>query len=80
MNGSEQLQINLNDTESVLCTACEGAFFDHVYIMKRLSALVSPTGKTTMVPIQLFKCHSCGHVNSEFLDPNHDSKVSNEGS
>jgi len=78
MNKPEQLQINLNDTESVACTKCEGAFFDHVYIMKRLSALVSPTGKKTLVPIQLFKCHSCSHVNSEFLDPSRDPEVQNE--
>ena len=80
MNKPEQIQINLNDTESVLCTSCKGTFFDHVFIMKRLSALVSPNGKKTMVPIQLFKCHSCGHVNSEFLDPNHDPEVSDEES
>ena len=79
MNRPDQVQINLNDTESVLCTSCDGAFFDHVFIMKRLSALISPTGKKTMVPIQLFKCHSCGHVNSEFLEPGRDPETSNEG-
>jgi hypothetical protein len=30
--------------------------------LKRISALVSPTGKESIVPIQVFSCGNCGTV------------------
>jgi hypothetical protein len=35
--------------------------------MRKLSALLSPTGKPTMIPIQVFACAKCGHINKSFL-------------
>jgi hypothetical protein len=33
--------------------------------LRKVSALVSPTGKETIVPMQLFACIKCGHVNED---------------
>ena len=35
--------------------------------MRKLSALLSPTGQETMIPIQVFACAKCGHINKGFL-------------
>jgi hypothetical protein len=35
--------------------------------MKRVSALVSPTGKEAIVPIPTFACNACGFINKQFL-------------
>ena len=35
-------------------------------IGRRLSALLSPHGKETMIPMQVFACAKCGHINKEF--------------
>jgi hypothetical protein len=35
--------------------------------MKRISALVSPTGKEAIVPIPTFACNACGFINKQFL-------------
>ena len=34
--------------------------------MRKLSALLSPHGKETMMPVQVFACAKCGHINDDF--------------
>ena len=41
--------------------------------MKRISPILSPTGKEAVVPIQTFACNACGSVNAEFLPSISDS-------
>ena len=36
-------------------------------MMKRISPIISPTGKEAVVPIQTFACNACGFVNKQFL-------------
>jgi hypothetical protein len=31
-----------------------------------MSALLSPHGKETMIPMQVFACAKCGHINNDF--------------
>ena len=64
----QNLNINLKEAEEVVCEACTCEHFVPVFSMKKLSALVSPTGQEAMIPIQLFRCVECGHVNSEFTE------------
>ena len=35
-------------------------------LIRKLSALVSPSGQETVIPIGVFACEKCGHVNAEF--------------
>ena len=37
-------------------------------LLKRLSALTSPTGEEMLFPAQLFRCTDCKHINKEFLE------------
>lgn len=62
----EKLQINSNNSEDVLCEGCGGGHFEQAFIIKKISALISPTGNETFVPIQLFRCSECKHVNKDF--------------
>ena len=64
----QQIRVNLKDAEDVKCDECENVYFSPVAGMKPLSALVSPTGKEVLVPVQTFQCVKCGHVNEEFLE------------
>ena len=63
-----QEQIDITKTSAVKCEACENQTFKQSLLLRKLSALVSPNGQETLVPVQVFACESCGHVNSEFSD------------
>ena len=57
----------LAQAESVTCESCGNHTFVTVMMMKRISPIISPTGKEAVVPIQTFACNACGFVNKEFL-------------
>ena len=61
------LKINANDLKDICCEECGGKIFRSVQMFKRLSAIMSPTGKEQIVPIPVFRCDDCGHINAEFL-------------
>jgi|TARA_R100000008_G_C3530635_1_gene139076 uncharacterized Zn finger protein len=63
----QKLNVDLNQAETVACESCAGEFFTPVFMIKKLSALVSPTGQDAMLPIQTFRCAECGKSNQEFL-------------
>ena len=35
-------------------------------MLKKLSPLISPNGQEAIIPVGVFACESCGHVNKEF--------------
>ena len=64
--GTPGLKVDLSQTTAISCESCGNDTFIQVYKMRKLSALLSPTGKPTMIPIQVFACHKCGHINKGF--------------
>ena len=64
----EDLQVNIKDADDIVCEKCEGNYFVPAFIIKRISPLMSPTGKGMFAPVQLFQCSACKHVNEEFLN------------
>mgnify|MGYP007013704770 CR=1 FL=1 len=69
MNNPKQQQMNIDfsQTTAETCESCENETFVQVYQMRKLSALLSPTGQESMIPIQVFACAKCGHINKGFL-------------
>ena len=59
--------IDLSTAKNVVCEACENDTFSEVIMIKRLSAVMSPTGKEVMAPIKTFQCSKCNHMNDEFI-------------
>ena len=66
-NEQPQMNIDFSQTTPEVCEKCENDTFTQVYRMRKLSALLSPAGKESMIPIQVFACHKCGHINKGFL-------------
>jgi hypothetical protein len=69
MNNPQQPQMNIDfsQTTAEVCEKCENDTFIQVFKMRKLSALLSPSGQESMIPIQAFACAKCGHVNPGFL-------------
>ena len=62
-----QINVKLTDLKDIVCENCGGKYFRQVQAFKRLSALISPSGKEQIVPIPIYRCDECGHINDEFL-------------
>lgn len=60
-------QIDLKNTESTLCESCGGETFQEALILRKVSPLLTGTGKEGFLPVQVFACAKCGHVNQNFL-------------
>jgi uncharacterized Zn finger protein len=66
-NNQQQINIDLSQADDITCENCGNYTFQEVSLMKRLSALISPTGKEAIVPIPTFACNACGFINRRFL-------------
>ena len=67
-DGNMQEQIDMSKTTPIQCEKCNNSTFKQTLLLRKLSALVSPNGQETLVPVQAFACEKCGHVNSDFAD------------
>ena len=65
-NQQPQMNIDLSQTTAEVCEKCENDTFIAVFKMRKLSALLSPAGKESMVPLQVFACAKCGYINKGF--------------
>lgn len=52
---------------NVVCPNCGGKTFTETVVLKKLSPILSPTGKEELYPIPVFTCSKCGTIPNEFL-------------
>ena len=62
-----QMNVDFSQTIAEVCESCGNDTYTQVFKIRKLSALLSPAGKETMIPMQVFACHKCGHINKSFL-------------
>ena len=62
------VQLDLSQAETILCEKCGNGLFIQSFFLKKLSALVSPTGQEAIIPLQVYSCGNCGHINTK-LNP-----------
>ena len=67
-DGQMQETIDFGKTTQIKCESCDNSTFKQTLLLRKMSALVSPNGQETIIPMQVFACEKCGHVNKEFAD------------
>ena len=60
--------IDLTHAKDIRCEKCDGVGFRQTMMLKKLSPLVSPNGQEAIIPVMVFACDSCGHINKEFQE------------
>ena len=60
--------IDLTHAKTLECEKCSCKGFKQTLMLKKLSALVSPNGQESMIPVAVFACEKCSHINKEFED------------
>jgi predicted nucleic acid-binding Zn ribbon protein len=66
-NMGRSVGLKLEDMTDIICENCGCRYFNQVHAFKRVSALLSPTGKEQIMPVPSFRCSDCGHINEEFI-------------
>lgn len=64
---NQNFNVDINQTSELTCEKCDNNLFQQVFMMRKLSPLLSPTGEKSLIPIPVYSCTKCGHVNPEFL-------------
>tara|TARA_B100000287_G_scaffold307433_1_gene290616 strand:- start:24 stop:266 length:243 start_codon:yes stop_codon:yes gene_type:complete len=60
--------IDLTHAKDIICEKCGNKGFRQSMMLKKLSPLVSPNGQEAIIPVMVFACDSCGHINQEFQE------------
>jgi len=63
----QNINVDINQTLPVLCEECSGKYFDQTLLIRKASGLLTGQSKPSYIPIPVFACKSCGHVNGDFL-------------
>jgi uncharacterized Zn finger protein len=62
-----RLNIDLTKTQEVFCDKCGGVVFQEGLMLRKASKFLTGTTQDALIPLPVFSCASCGHVNQEFL-------------
>ena len=65
-DGQAQETIDMSQTTPIKCDKCENQTFKQTLLIRKMSALVSSSGQEMVIPIGVFACETCSHVNTEF--------------
>jgi len=64
----QKINIDISKADDITCEKCENLYFTPVVMVKRLSALLSPTGKEVKIPVQVLQCTSCNAITTPFSE------------
>lgn len=67
MEQHSKQELDFSAAQNYVCESCGHDRFSVQYIIKKFSALVSPTGQPMLTPVQVFACTKCQHINQDFL-------------
>lgn len=62
-----ELNISLDQTTETLCEKCNHPYFHQAVYIRKVSGILTGTGQNSYIPIPVFACDKCSHVNLEFL-------------
>ena len=74
----EQLKLNisLDKTQEITCEKCGHNVFQEGLMLRKASKFLTGTTQDALIPLPVFSCSSCGHVNEEFLPKELQSQIS----
>ena len=64
----QEVQVDLKKADTIKCDDCGNYLFITSFVIKRVSAILSPTGQEGLVPIQVYSCGNCGQVPKSLLE------------
>lgn len=68
-------QAQVESAKNIACEKCSSEIMKQAFVIKIVSALMTGDSKDTYVPVPIFVCNDCNHVNSIFVK---DLKISSK--
>lgn len=65
--GQLKPNVDISKTTPEVCDNCNGEAFREAFLLRKISALLTENGREGFVPVQVFACVKCGHVNEHFI-------------
>jgi uncharacterized Zn finger protein len=62
-----KLNISLDKTTPMTCDECQHEVFQEGVMLRKASKFLTGTTQDAVVPIPVFACAKCGHINSDFM-------------
>ena len=61
---NEQQEANklMENATDILCPKCGSPVYEKVAMIKKLSAIISPSGQEQIIPIEGFRCIECKYI------------------
>ena len=63
----KQQTVDQAKADTMKCDDCGNYLFINSYVIKRISAIMSPNGQEGLVPVQVYSCGNCGKVPKTLL-------------
>ena len=67
MSQQMNLNITLDKTTGIVCEECNNETFLEVVLLRKASRFVTGTSQDAIIPIPVFACAECAHVNEDFI-------------
>lgn len=58
----------IQNAKNLSCDKCNNETFTQIFVIKKISGLMTQTGKDMLAPIPVFSCKKCGNVNKLFVE------------
>ena len=75
MNNNVKLNVSLDKTTAMTCDGCGHEVFQEGMMLRKVSKFLTGNPQDGLVPIPVFMCTKCGHVNQEFLPKELQTKI-----
>ena len=62
----DSMGMDMTQTVEYTCEKCNFDVFEAKCKIRKLPADISPSGEDAIIPMQVFACGKCGHINQEF--------------
>ena len=70
----QEVSVDLTKADTIKCDDCGNYLFITSHVIKRISPILSPTGQEALIPVQVYSCGNCGHINQK-LNPTTSEKA-----
>ena len=64
------INVSLTDTNAIVCEQCSSEVFTEGILLRSVSKFLVGTDKDALIPVAVFMCAKCHHINEQFLPKN----------